>query len=1615
MITQKLQSLMLVLTALVLSVTNAYAQPLNGTYTVGGTSPNYASVAAAVTALQNSGVNGPVTFNIRPGTYATSVTIPTITGASTTNRITFRAESGRGTVNLTTTATSSINNFVVRFTNASFITFREVTLTNSGVSFGTVIDLVGSSANDSIVNCLITGATTSSTSTLMSRIFANGVTGSNNAFVGDSIVRGSYSIYTFGNNTARPVNTVISGNTLVNPFFGSIYAYHSNDLKIRNNNAIVAGVGQFQGFFVYECDNALEITGNTQTITGATSINYGLYMWYCNATNAQRGIIANNTFTSTTSSTTYPWFLYYNSHDSFANNTINATTTFSTIWNNNYYADSTVFRNNNITMSTQSGSLYPIYTDGSGFGRNLSFQNNTFTANTTTGWIYNYPMLYTTNSNFSGNTITLASSLSGGVLNYMYYNTNYVCANNTINCSSGTSGTVYGLYSFNTLAFPNNSFFNNRISATSGTGFVFGLYVNGHSGINRFYNNSIYSRTSGTNYTVDYSGSQPGTHEFYNNTVCNAGTSSGTNFTIRSSNTPSTGGVVTYRNNVIAKTSANGFPPLWVFDNTFNVSDYNNIFTPGTALVSRNGVPFTTLNAWRVASGMDRNSISFDPAFTNAAVGNLVPNTSSPSVWSINGRGVHIEGNNADMLGNTRAVLPFTGVPDIGAYEIVPAAGVLPPSCVVVPAAPAPGITQTFTFGQDTVATITWDAASTAPSVSPDVRQFTASVPTAITTINPTFMYFYDSISLAGNFNYTANIYYKSPWMGTIASEPALRLAKRNGTSPWIGYPSAVSGSNVQRKFIFSPASPMLNDYGIYTGIDIGNNASANAIVQPSGFFCQGNYMVTLRVRNAGNNVLNSVRVNWEQNGSPQTPINITTPIPVNNGTPGSNDILVPLGNVFFGPAPVTIKAWTSLPNNVTDPVPGDDTLQVTLRSALQGDYTVGGASPNFPTVAAAVTALNQVGICGPVTFNIRPGTYVGQLAINNIVGSSPANRITFQAENGDPSSVNISFTPTSSADNFVVRLNNASNLTFRNLTILSGTSSWGYVIVPVGTLNNDSLIGCNIISGNLTSSLASCIYAANVTGSNFVVQNCNLENSYWPVYWFGASNNYYNNFVIQNSNITNGWAYSTYIWYINGFRFLNNNITTNTTLTFHYGLFAYFLNQSPQIANNRITLPTGYPMYLLNTNGTSANRCRITNNMMATGSNTNFGYGLYISGSTFTDVHHNSISLGTNNTSSYPGYFFFSSPNNDVRNNVFANMGGGPVLYYWNNQGLNNTIDFNNLFTTNTSSPQIATNPAISGTPAATMAAWRTLTNQDRNSLSANPGFMSLTNLTPDPTNPNCWALNGRATQLTSANNDINGLPRVTNRANGVPDLGAAEFEPSSIPPNSIAVPAVPAPGVTQNFLYGQNNVATVRWNTQLGLTSILNVKQYSGAIAPANFPVISQNKYPYFYTNITPTGVGSTYDFDFTLNYYDTWLGTIPNEANMKLAHKFGATPWVSYNEANSSSNVTNNNIFAAGVTSFGDFTGIEDGINFSANVKMVGSAVACTGNSVTLNASPVSSGSTTYTYQWRRNGVDIPGAINSSYVASAGGDYTVLITATSVVPNKTAESIPVSVTVV
>ena len=83
--------------------TGIFSQPLSGSYTIGGNSPDFVTLQDAANALNVNGISSPIFFNLRPGIYMenggnNSVLIldDLVAGLSESNRITFQPDAAEG-------------------------------------------------------------------------------------------------------------------------------------------------------------------------------------------------------------------------------------------------------------------------------------------------------------------------------------------------------------------------------------------------------------------------------------------------------------------------------------------------------------------------------------------------------------------------------------------------------------------------------------------------------------------------------------------------------------------------------------------------------------------------------------------------------------------------------------------------------------------------------------------------------------------------------------------------------------------------------------------------------------------------------------------------------------------------------------------------------------------------------------------------------------------------------------------------------------------------------------------------------------------------------------------------------------------------------------------------------------------------------------------------------------------------------------------------------------------------------------------------------------------------------------------------------------------------------
>jgi PKD repeat protein len=144
-------------TFFLLLITSFFAQAqLSGTYTIGSSGQrNYASFTQAIDTLKSQGISGPVTFNVATGTYYESLTIPEITGASDTSRITFQSATGDSI----DVIVSGPGDWTFKLDGADYITLKSMTLTTSspGTSPAKIINLTSYTENINIVNNYVLG------------------------------------------------------------------------------------------------------------------------------------------------------------------------------------------------------------------------------------------------------------------------------------------------------------------------------------------------------------------------------------------------------------------------------------------------------------------------------------------------------------------------------------------------------------------------------------------------------------------------------------------------------------------------------------------------------------------------------------------------------------------------------------------------------------------------------------------------------------------------------------------------------------------------------------------------------------------------------------------------------------------------------------------------------------------------------------------------------------------------------------------------------------------------------------------------------------------------------------------------------------------------------------------------------------------------------------------------------------------------------------------------------------------------------------------------------------------------------------------------------------------
>ncbi len=627
-------------------------------------------------------------------------------------------------------------------------------------------------------------------------------------------------------------------------------------------------------------------------------------------------------------------------------------------------------------------------------------------------------------------------------------------------------------------------------------------------------------------------------------------------------------------------------------------------------------------------------------------------------------------------------------------------------------------------------------------------------------------------------------------------------------------------------------------DAGVYEFGVFGDDAGLTRVTAPINPIGLGVQNVDVVLKNFGTNTLTTSFINWTVNDSLQSP-NLW------NGSLAKNDTAITSAGTynFVNPGLYRIKAWSSLPNSAADSFPINDTVRVTVCTALAGNLFVNATVPTndstFNSIAAVSQVLQTCGVNAPVVVNIAPGTYNGALTfIGKIPGSSPINTITFRGLD----SATTKIVHSASGQRATILLDGAKYLIFRNLTIESSAlSGGGYGVLFTNSADSNSIIRSTIRVAQLTTGFTTFAGVAssgnvlnlNTAGNNgnvLLVDSCTIIGGYYGVNFFNNTTTKSVGNVVRNTNFINSFYYGVYAYAQNGIIATRNRITGsgNGINTFACPLYFVFCDNGINVTKNQCSNQLGgYGIFLSQNNGTLSNRNVIANNMFQLGAITYTTYGIYDAGNNYTDIAHNSVH-NTSGDASYVSCAVYLNYNNTLTssnlrmvNNVFSAPNGAMASWIPSTGSLSTSsiLANNNVYFSTSTYPYRIVNTIYQALPNYVTAMAVFVPGLDSLSIWTNPSFLSTTNLRS--INPQ---LDSIGMPIATVVDDIDGVSRST----VAPDAGVNEF---AKPNDDAGVIAILQP--SQPTIAGLTNVRVVVRNFGVSTITSLNV-HYTGGGAP-------------------------------------------------------------------------------------------------------------------------------------------------------------------------------------
>lgn len=388
------------------------------------------------------GVTGSVRFHVAAQTFNERVLInhapglgPQPGGAVFT--ATFLAANGNASTSILsdTSIRTAATNYVLKIDTISYLRFRNLTIqAQTNATLGRAVEFAGITSHDSLVTCIITAPTTTNGTNTMAAVYANNLSGSDIAIVGNTITGGSSGINFSGvAGGIYSASDLIGSNTVSGSYAYGIYAGNLKRVKLQDNTVSLASPASasLYGIYATNCDTAYHVTGNTVNINNVASTSYGVYLTNCAAaadavpsvTGDSIGVVAGNKIYAITGNTgnVYGLILSTDTGAYVVNNVIAIDSAGTTSYGLHSINSENVYYYNNSALNTDaSATAYAAYfnqTTASG----VKIRNNIFAKKNKGKAIYvsnptsftgDYNMLWATDTTLAQGGTTVYSTLN---------------------------------------------------------------------------------------------------------------------------------------------------------------------------------------------------------------------------------------------------------------------------------------------------------------------------------------------------------------------------------------------------------------------------------------------------------------------------------------------------------------------------------------------------------------------------------------------------------------------------------------------------------------------------------------------------------------------------------------------------------------------------------------------------------------------------------------------------------------------------------------------------------------------------------------------------------------------------------------------------------------------------------------------------------------------------------------------------------------------------------------------------------------------------------------------------------------------------------------------------